>query len=122
MLRNSERRTFLLQQPEVHLHPRAQSELGTFLGTLAKSTGKMFLVETHSDHLFDRIRMDVRDGKESRDGLNLKPEDVSNLYFERRGSEVEIYSIELDTEGNLIGAPDSYRKFFLNEERRFLGA
>jgi predicted ATPase len=62
-IREPPRSTFLLQQPEVHLHPRAQAELGSFLGALAKQQQKRFIIETHSDYMIDRIRMDIRDGK-----------------------------------------------------------
>jgi hypothetical protein len=55
--------TLLLQQPEVHLHPRAQAELGSFLAAQASQKEKKFTIETHSDYLIDRIRMDVRDKK-----------------------------------------------------------
>ena len=105
---------FLLQQPEVHLHPRAQAALGTLLGALVASGKKRFLIETHSDHLLDRVRMDVRDGK------NLKPEQVRILYFERTGVEMKVHPLSIDAQGNLLDAPASYRSFFLEEERRFL--
>lgn len=108
--------TFLLQQPEVHLHPRAQAELGSFLGVLAKQQNKRFVIETHSDYLVDRIRMDVRDGRGG-----LRPEDVSLLYFERENGEARIHRLELDAMGNIVNPPDGYRRFFLEEERRFLG-
>jgi predicted ATPase len=106
---------YLLQQPEVHLHPQAQAALGSFFVRLAASESKRFVIETHSDHLIDRIRMDVRDRSE------IKPEDVSILFFERVGIEVKIHPIQIDKDGNLVNVPDNYRKFFLNEERRFLG-
>jgi len=114
-LRGKEGGTFLLQQPEVHLHPRAQAELGSFLGVLAKQQKKRFVIETHSDHLVDRIRMDIRDGK------GLKPEDVSLLYFERKNGQANIHRLNLDEHGNLLDPPPGYRSFFLEEERRFLG-
>lgn len=114
-LRGDARSTFLLQQPEIHLHPRAQAELGSFLGLLAKAQGKRFVVETHSDYLLDRVRTDVREGR------HLSPSDVSVLYFERNGREVNINQMALDTDGNLLNAPSGYRRFFLDEERRFLG-
>lgn len=107
--------TFLLQQPEVHLHPKAQAELGSFLAALAKHDDKRFVIETHSDYLVDRIRMDVRDGK------HLSPEDVALLYFERKNGHVEIKHLELDRLGNIINAPVGYRQFFLEEEMRLLG-
>lgn len=107
--------TFLLQQPEVHLHPRAQAELGSFLATLAKQQQKRFIIETHSDYMVDRIRMDIRDGK------HLKPSEVAILYFERVGGVAQIHTMEIDPFGNLIEVPPGYRQFFLEEERRLLG-
>jgi hypothetical protein len=115
ILTNGYSRWFLIQQPEVHLHPKAQAELGTYLGLLVQRQGKNFVLETHSDHLIDRIRMDVRDRK------TVKPSDVSILFFERNGSHVDIHPIRLDEQGNLLDAPATYREFFLIEERRFLG-
>lgn len=115
LLQGSRGDMFLLQQPEVHLHPRAQAALGTLLTSIVRDTSQRFVVETHSDHLLDRIRMDVRD-------QSVKADDVMILFFERKGIEVAVHAIELDEAGNLVTPPDSYRKFFLEEERRFLGA
>lgn len=107
--------TFLLQQPEVHLHPKAQAELATFLGTLVKTRRMRFVVETHSDFIIDRIRTDVRDGS------LFRPEDVVILYLEREPDDVNIHPLEVDVNGNLDGAPPGYRSFFMEEEKRFLG-
>jgi predicted ATPase len=103
---------FLLQQPEVHLHPRAQAELGSFFARLARKRGR-FVIETHSDHLVDRVRMEVRRGK-------LRPEDVSLLYFERQKHGATIHNLELDKYGGIANPPEGYRQFFLNEERALL--
>jgi len=115
-IRGDRKGTFLLQQPEVHLHPKAQAELGSFLGFLASNQEKRFLIETHSDYLVDRIRMDVRDRR-----TGLRAEDVSLLYFERQAGSVQIHQLALDEFGNIKNAPPGYRSFFLEEERRFLG-
>ena len=106
---------FLLQQPEVHLHPSAQAALATFFCEIAKPN-RQLVVETHSDHLLDRVRMDIRDGT-----TKLKPDDVSILFFERDNLDVKIHSLRLDKEGNILNAPPSYRKFFMEETRRSLG-
>jgi len=55
-------RTFLVQQPEVHLHPSGQAALGSLFCDVAAS-GRQLVVETHSDHLLERVRLDIRDGK-----------------------------------------------------------
>ena len=105
---------FLLQQPEVHLHPSAQAALGSFFCQVAKSD-RHLVVETHSDHLLDRVRMDVRDGT-----TPLKPEDVSILFFERGDLDVHIHSLRIDAEGNILDAPAGYRQFFMEETARSL--
>lgn len=109
-----EGRMYLLQQPEIHLHPRGQAELGSFFGYFAKKK-RRFVIETHSDYLIDRIRMDVRDKK------NISADDVAIIFFERHGSDVVLRNLRLDEEGNLIDVPESYRRFFLEEEQRILG-
>ncbi len=109
-------RMALLQQPEVHLHPSAQAALGSLLCEIA-GEGRQLVVETHSDHLMDRVRMDVRDGK-----TNLKPEDVSILFFERNNLSVQIHSLRIDKEGNVLDMPENYRQFFMEETRRSLWA
>ena len=105
----------LLQQPEVHLHPQAQAALGTLFCQVAAG-GRQLVVETHSDYIIDRVRMDVRDGQ-----TNLKAGDVSILYFEPRDLDVKIHSIRLDEMGNVLDAPPGYRKFFMEEIRRSIG-
>ena len=127
LYRNPETPIFLIQQPEVHLHPSAQAALGSLLCQVAgfrktlsrrpkSSTRRKLLVETHSDHLLDRVRMEVRDGKS-----RLKPEDVSILFFERGNLAVKIHSLKIDGAGNILNAPASYRRFFMEETTRSLG-
>ena len=115
LLRNDPPSVCLLQQPEVHLHPSAQAALGSLLSKAAGEK-RQLIVETHSDHLMDRVRMDVRDGKTA-----LKPEDVSILYFEREDLDVRVHYIKIDKLGNIRGAPRGYREFFMEETRRQLG-
>jgi len=103
----------LMQQPEVHLHPRAQAELGTFLAHLVRTRRNRFIVETHSDYLVNRVRLDIRDKKW------LKPEDVCLLYCERAGAGVKVQEIHIDDQGNLLDAPAGYHRFLLDEEKRF---
>ena len=114
-VRREEAPLLLLQQPEVHLHPSAQAALGSLFCQSAKQD-RQLVVETHSDHLLDRVRMDVRDG-----ATTLQPDDVSILFFERDRLDVRIHSLRIDGEGNILDAPDSYRQFFMDETRRSLG-
>ena len=106
----------LLQQPEVHLHPSAQAALGSLLCEIAAS-GRQILVETHSDHLMDRVRMDLRDRRS-----RLTPEEASLLFFERGDLEVRIHSLRFGENGDVLGAPPGYRQFFLDETERSIAS
>ena len=113
-LMHEEQSVFLLQQPEVHLHPRGQAELASLFVESCKKRGNRFLVETHSDYIVDRVRILVRRGE-------LEASDVSVLYFEPNGNAVTIHNMTLDQDGNLEEAPEGYRDFFLKETDRLLG-
>lgn len=105
---------FLLQQPEVHLHPRAQAEFSSLLTALATNEGRTFIVETHSDNMIDRARVEIRNG-------NIRPEDVSLIYLEPKGRIVKVHNISFDKMGNMEKVPPHYREFFLTETKRLMG-
>lgn len=107
---------FLLQQPEVHLHPRGQAELASLLVNSVEKRSHNFLIETHSDYILDRISIAVRKKR-------IAPEKVAILYFEpkTKGNAVEIHALSLDSQGNIKKAPRGYRDFFQRETDRFLG-
>ena len=115
LLRSDAPSMFLMQQPEVHLHPQAQAALSSLFCSVA-AEGCQLVIETHSDYIIDRVRMDVRDNT-----TGLKPEDVSILYFEPGDLAVKIHSITIDEYGNLDGAPAGYRLFFSDELTRSIG-
>jgi CRISPR-associated Cas5-like protein len=64
----------VIDSPESHLHPSAQSQMGRMLAALA-SAGVQIIVETHSDHLLNGVRLAVRDG-------TLLPEDLRIHFFQ----------------------------------------
>ena len=113
--------TTLVQQPEVHLHPRGQAALSSILISLLGWDGKRrrrslhFVIETHSDYMIDRARIAVRRGQ-------IKADDVSLVYLEpkSRGG-VTVHNLRFDKNGNMIGAPSGYRDFFLKEADALLG-
>lgn len=52
----------IIENPEIHLHPKAQSRLCEFLCFVSKSGHQLF-VETHSDHIFNGLRVGIATGK-----------------------------------------------------------
>ncbi|SDO39021.1 AAA domain-containing protein, putative AbiEii toxin, Type IV TA system [Lutimaribacter pacificus] len=105
---------FLVQQPEVHLHPQAQAALGQFIVDSQQRTGLQFVLETHSDFIVDRVRRAIANKQ-------LRQEDVSILFFERDRLENKITEIELDELGEPVNPPETYRSFFIGEQMKILG-
>lgn len=68
----SEGRAMIVEQPELHLHPRAQAELGTFFKEIAVKGNQVF-IETHSEHLLLRLQSHVARG-------DLSPRDINVFY------------------------------------------
>jgi len=75
----------LIEQPELHVHPALQTELGDLFVEGAVQHGKTFLIETHSEHLILRLLRRIREtsrGKLPEGKQALRPEDICVLYVE----------------------------------------
>jgi len=111
--------SFAIQQPEVHLHPRAQASLGDVFYEMALLDRKRFVIETHSDFTIDRFRMNYRRKKSKRNKDNGPRSQI--LFFERRDSLNTVTALPIGTRGELpADQPQSYREFFVNEEIELL--
>ena len=73
-LRMDQFKMLILEQPEIHLHPSMQSKLADFLISMAAS-GKRFIVETHSEHLINRICLRIAQD------LNDEINDIITIVF-----------------------------------------
>ncbi len=115
------RTCFAIQQPEVHLHPRAQASLGDVFFEMAFLDRKTFVVETHSDFTIDRFRMNYRAKRSAKERGSMPKSQV--LFFERYDKRNIVTPVEIDKDGALSAdQPDSYRTFFLKEEIRLIGS
>ena len=103
----------LLQQPEVHLHPKAQAALGSMIKDWVSKSKKTVVVETHSDYLVDRLRLEVKRG-------NLKESELKIFFLEKQGKQTKLHVLEVDVQGNILNAPEGYRDFFLHEQMALL--
>lgn len=104
----------ILQQPELHLHPIAQAEMGEAVFEFSK-LGLNFAIETHSDFLIDRFRYCFRESTE-----NASNTSVSILFFENNERGNSFTEIDVTNDGKLVNPPESYRDFFINELSRTL--
>ena len=89
----SEKQIISIEQPEVHVHPRLQADLGDLLVEAIKEPRQnQFIVETHSEHLILRMQRLVREKR-------LEPEDVSVIYVSRRPGGAKPQRLRLDEDG-----------------------
>ncbi|TBG66105.1 DUF3696 domain-containing protein [Rhizobium leguminosarum] len=93
--------TVVIDSPEAHLHPRAQSQMGRMLATFA-AAGIQVIVETHSDHVLNGIRIAVRD--------SVLPHDQTSLLFFSGASEGShgVTMPRLDRQGRIDEWPDGF--------------
>ena len=103
----SEKKTLIIEQPEIHLHPAHQAELGDMFIRSAKERGNTLLLETHSEHLLLRIMRRMREtstGKLPEGAIEVRPEDVMVLFVESDGSQSIVREMPLDERGELVKA------------------
>lgn len=85
-----------MEQPEIHLHPALQAELGdVFIEAALGDRKNTFILETHSEHLILRLMRRIREGK-------LSPDDIGVVFVEplTRGS--RFIELRIDEEGDFI--------------------
>jgi predicted ATPase len=104
-----------LEQPEIHLHPRAQTAMAEVLADAAMQ-GKRIVVETHSSLLLLGIQTLVAEGK-------LSPELVKLHWFTRQeDGSTKITSADLDESGAYGDWPEDFDTVTLDSENRYLNA
>lgn len=91
----------IIENPESHIHPRGQAELGKLIALVAQNDVQL-IIETHSDHIVNGIRVAIKEKPELKDKSIL-------FYFEKVVTESEQYSqitnIEVDSKGELSEYP-----------------
>lgn len=86
----------LIEQPEVHIHPRLQAQVGDLLINTVQERGNQVLVETHSEHLVLRLLRRVREGV-------LRPGDLNILYVDLLADgAAHVRRLEVDADGELV--------------------
>ena len=95
-----------IEQPEIHLHPALQAELGdVFIQSSLGENKNTFLIETHSEHIILRIMRRMREttNESLPAGLpSVRPDDVSIIYTQPTVSGAVVKVLELDSEGEFL--------------------
>ncbi|HFS67474.1 MAG TPA: DUF3696 domain-containing protein [Flavobacteriia bacterium] len=95
----------IIENPESHLHPAGQSKIAE-LCAIASANGVQIIVETHSDHFLNGIRVATKKGL-------LTPEQSSIYYFRKEKDELETKIDEINI--NKDGGIDNYPKGFFDQ-------
>ena len=104
----------LIENPEVHLHPAGQAQMGGFLADAAQS-GVQIIVETHSDHVLNGVRRAVKSGRVSADDVAI------HFFRDRFLHESQVLSPTLDHSGNIDVWPEGFFDQFDKDLNYFAG-
>ncbi len=104
----------LIENPEVHLHPAAQVQMGQFLAKVAHS-GIQVILETHSDHILNGARRAVKADVLSADQVAI------HFFRSRLSNEAQVVSPILDNTGNIDAWPDGFFDQFDKDMNHFAG-
>ena len=94
-------RYFIVENPEAHLHPAAQTKMGEFLAMLAEK-GLRVIVETHSDHLLDGVQLYAASHPEMREDIA-----IYNFGLDEE-KEINVSPIEYDEDFDYTRWPDGF--------------
>jgi predicted ATPase len=101
----------VIENPESHVHPRGQAELGKLIA-LAANTGAQLFVETHSDHILNGIRVAVKEQDIDKSKVNI-------MYFDKVTTDSEQYSkitsIKVDKNGEMSEYPQNFLDEWSNQ-------
>ncbi|MDT3726170.1 DUF3696 domain-containing protein [Streptomyces sp. DSM 41972] len=90
----------LLENPEAHLHPQGQTWMA-YLACATAASGAQVVMETHSDHVLNGLRLQVKNGRLAADGTAVH-------YFRRKGQTTEVVSPIIGPDGTLSEWPEGF--------------
>ena len=104
LLASEEDTLVLLENPEAHLHPKGQFKLGELM-VRAASCGIQVIVESHSDHVLNGIRVAVRNMNET----NKDETDKVKLFYLSRSTETpKVDTPTIDKHGRIDDWPEGF--------------
>jgi hypothetical protein len=93
--------TVILEEPEIHLHPLAQSVLAELFVEISQKRNVQFIVETHSEHLFRRMQTLIAQKKTSADGCVM-------FFVERIRTNTVLRKLDVDKFGTVKNWPENF--------------
>lgn len=107
---------FAIQQPEIHLHPRAQAAFGDFIYKSNINDRQKLIVETHSDYTIDRYRLRLNRYFRETDEKDVKVS-AQVIFFSRNDKGNNLLAIPINADGSYPeDQPKEFRDFFIKEQ------
>ncbi len=113
---SSKNSTTIIEQPEIHLHPKMQADLADlFIDMVKNSSGKKLIIETHSEYLLKRLRRRISEG-------HISPDDVSICLFnpQTKDQGATIDNLQIEEKGFFEWPIDFYGGEILKDTTEFL--
>ena len=105
----------IIEQPELHLNPAIEKELATFLLNSARC-GRQIVVETHSEHLVNRLRRHIAEGTEA------EKEAIGILFAQQTDGVTQYHAAEINEIGGMVNWPRGFLDLGANEAKDLLYA
>jgi len=110
----------LIEQPELHLHPKLQTDLSDYF-IYRWNVGDLYsVIETHSEYLALRFLRRIRESISSDimpDDIRLNKEDIAFYYFDSNGVSTQVKKLRVSDDGDFL---DRWPKGFFSEREREL--
>jgi predicted ATPase len=104
-----------IEEPEIHLHPKAQFALADVLREVAISQNKQIIITTHSEHILYKFLTSVASKQ-----LNLS--DFGVLYFKKDKDVTTVERLEIDEKGRVKGGLPGFFEAELGQLSNYIGA
>lgn len=98
----------LIEQPEIHLHAKAQADLADLFIDAVIDGNKCILIETHSENLLLRLRRRIAENK-------IKSNEVGIYYISRQNGTSKVTPMDLNEYGDIEKMPEDFKNFFLDD-------
>jgi Uncharacterized conserved protein len=106
--------SLILEQPEIHLHPKMQMRITDFFISMALS-GKQFIIETHSDHIINRLVRRIMEDK------NNQIADLVKIYFVEKKHKIStVDTIKVDKVKGVENWPKDFFDQYANETEKMV--
>lgn len=100
--------TLFVAEPEIHLHPSIQANYADHLTRQVMESKRQYVVETHSEYLLNRLRLNITKGM-------LQPDDLRIYFLEPDGEGTAVHPITFTKDGQIQGAPETFFKTYYTD-------